>query len=170
MVGALALAEMPTLAAPEHPSQANRHVLAMGCYARTYSDQHMRNNPGQTVRKIILRIGPDAYGTNGIIFGMQMQLQANLQTKARIWRAGGACKADGPAPAARWQCQPDTDGAPSITLMAKAENLIIDNPGHLQLFDDRTGPDLNTHMIKGVGERQFLLHPMDAKQCKSGEG
>ena len=152
----------PALATPGHARSP--HVLAMGCYARTYPAQHMNRSPGQSVRKITVQIGPDTYGTNGITFGMD----ARLRGKPQAWRAGGACKGEGATSAASWHCQPDTDGAPVIILKASGGNMLLENPGHLQLFDDRTGPDLNTHTIGGASERQFVLMPVDAKLCKGG--
>lgn len=159
MAGTIVVAGMSPSAAPDKPS------LAMGCYARTYSAQHMKNNPGQHVRQLIVRIGQDSYGTNGIVFGMD----ARLKGRPQAWKAGGACKPAGTAPAASWQCQPDTDGAPSITLKASGRNMLLENPGHLQLFDDNTGPDLNTHKIGGAAERQFVLMPVNAQRCRRRE-
>ena len=86
---------------------------------------------------------------------MGFGVRAFVRGKPQMWLAGGSCAPDGPA----WTCRPDTDGASTIRLEAVGAALKMDNPGRLKVFDDRTGPGLNTRMIGGEAERTFLLPP-----------
>ncbi len=131
--------------------------LPKGCYARVYSAQHLRENMMQNVRSLRIAIGVDQSGQP--VFGVV----ARLKDKPQIWRAGGPCKAQG----ALLHCQPDTDGASPIMLSAHGTGLRLEIPKQLQVFDDRTGPDLNTHQIGGQEEARFNLSAAPASLCKS---
>jgi hypothetical protein len=109
----------------------------------------MQNNPTQTVRRLTIEVETSRYRHAQIDFGMKVWVKG----ERRIWRAGGQCE----AVEGEWRCRPDTDGAPRVIFRVSERGLRALNPGHLQIFDDKTGPDLNTRNLYPPGDGAFLL-------------
>ena len=133
--------------------------LPLGCFERTYSARHMQNNPTQTVRRLTIEIETSRYGHAQIDFGMKVWVKG----ERRIWRAGGQCE----AVEGEWRCRPDTDGAPRVIFRVSERGLRALNPGHLQIFDDKTGPDLNTRNLYPPGDGAFLLTSRPLSICRT---
>lgn len=134
--------------------------LPLGCFERTYSAQHMQNHPRQTVRRLTIRIEKSRYGSQQTDFGINVWVKGDR----RVWRAGGQCEAAGGA----WRCKPDTDGAPEVIFRVVERGLRALNHGSLQIFDDKTGPDLNTRNLYSPGDGAFLLTSKPRSLCGTG--
>lgn len=128
-----------------------------GCFERAYSERHMREHPGQTVRRIVLRLGP---GEGGVQDGFAVQ--AWLRGRTQVWRAGGPCARNREL----WICQPDTDGAPPVSAALRDGRLAFSNPKRLKVVDDRTGPDLDEDRIAGPANAFFLLSRTARATCR----
>ena len=125
-----------------------------GCFERTYSGSHLSSNPKQDIRRLIINI---AQSGSEATFSVKAWLKAHPQ----IWRAGGGCKPAGES----WRCLTDTDGDPELLIHPIAKGIRLENPHRLKLFDDQTGPDLNTSDISGPANRVFVLMQTAAKLC-----
>lgn len=131
----------------------------MGCFERVYSAQHMRENPRQSVRRLTIEIENSRYAYPQIDFGMDVWVRGHHQ----IWRAGGQCEAVG----GEWHCRPDTDGAPKLIFKAAGKGLRAINPKSLQIFDDQTGPDLNSRHLRPPGDGAFMLQTVAIAVCRT---
>jgi hypothetical protein len=129
-----------------------------GCFARTYDAGHMRDHPSQQVRRLWISLEASRNDPGKAEFGLQLWLRG----KRQVWRAGGPCEPS----ATGWSCQPDTDGASKLLITMADGRLHLANPGRLQVFDDRTGPDLNTAHLGHPGDAAFSLLPARAAICK----
>jgi hypothetical protein len=138
------------------PMPALAQTKPDGCFIRTYSADHMKRNPSQQIRSLVVRIGQ--YYPPDVSFGAE----ARVRGKRQPWRAGGHCKAAGTG----WTCQPDTDGDPVISIESQGVNMRFVIPIRLKLVDDRTGPDLNEVVVAGLGDRVFVLSPTSARACR----
>ena len=147
----LVLAAAMALIAP-----AGAETRANGCFERTYSAEHLQRNPGQQIRRLIVRIGK--FYTTDVTFGAE----AWLRGKRQPWTAGGPCRPTETG----WSCQPDTDGAPPITIETRTSAMRFLIPVHLKMHDDRNGPDLNEVILAGPADRVFLLSPTPASACR----
>jgi hypothetical protein len=140
-------------------ASAHAADLPTGCFERSYSAKHLRENPRQTIRRLTLVIEKSRYGYPQIDFGLNVWVRGHSQ----IWRAGGQCETVIDA----WSCKPDTDGAPELTLMADGKKLRVLNDKSVQLFDDKTGPDLNTRYLRPPGDAAFILNRAPHSACKT---
>lgn len=128
-----------------------------GCFERVYSDAHMRANPQQVVRRLVISLGWSDYSMQNE-FGFRVWLRG----KKQLWAAGGPCEAQ----AGTWVCQPDTDGAPKVFASGKGDALEFSKPGRLKVIDDATGPDLNDELIGGPANTTFRLTRTSAAKCE----
>ncbi|WP_293863071.1 hypothetical protein [uncultured Alsobacter sp.] len=130
----------------------------VGCFGRSYDARHLRSHPQQQVSRMWLRLElADASKGEG-----RFALAVTLRGKRQSWSAGGTCRAAAEA----WTCQPDTDGDPPLVMALAGPTLKLDNPRGLKVFDDVTGPDLNTARIGAPGDGVFQLRQAPGRECE----
>lgn len=133
-------------------------AVPLGCFARTYDAAHLRDHPGQQVRRLWLHLETSRYEAGKIEFGLRIWLRG----KRQAWRAGGRCEPD----PVELRCLPDTDGASGLLITQVGRNTRLSNPGRLKIVDDVTGPDLNERLLGGSDHSTFLLSPAPAAACR----
>jgi hypothetical protein len=146
--GALCLGAVLSESGHAHP------LLREGCFERTYSAEHLRRNPAQTVRQLSVRLS----ASEGLVsFGVR----ARLVGRPQAWKGGGPCRSN----EGTLTCQPDTDGDPAIRIEHGGASIRFVNPVRLKLVDDVTGPDLNEVVLTPPGDRLFVLRRTSPSVC-----
>lgn len=136
------------------------------CYGRAYSDSHLRANPAQVARRLVLALHHFAE-YDQLAFSLEVVLAGD---EGHIWWSGGGCHAEGE----RFLCAVDCDGGAFHLTAGKAGDLLLQNDAQGFVLQANCGDELPeepaiTHVAADAANATYRLVRLPEDFCPQWE-